>query len=215
MCPRTASQLQTLTEFLHACKPTVFTLDAVSGTWRRKPGKAWRRQKCCQNVASLTHMVSGSMWRRRTWRQNVASLARQGATWRRRMWRSNMASHPYVTSPDVVSERGVTYSRGIKEPRGVARCGAKRAVREPCGVAGVVSERIVTCLRGVRQPRSIGGCGIKTWRRLHAASPGHLLPPCVTCSGRVKWQWRGSVTLTWCDTRQKTASILSWNRRAT
>ena len=114
-------------------------------TWRE--GASWHRQLWRQNVASLAHLASGSQVappdvapkRGVTCPRGVREI--QGARWRFQMWRQNVASlayvasgsqvaslelyqgsrhWPHLASENVASERGVTCSHGVKEPRGAA-----------------------------------------------------------------------------------------------
>ena len=67
----------------------------LAHVWRRLP--MWRQE---------------AMWCCRMWCQNVASLA-------------HLASGGQFASPDVASTRGVICAPGVRQPVGVARCGAK------------------------------------------------------------------------------------------
>ena len=112
-------------------------------------------------MASLAHVASGSQvaspsvrrhlprWRGWTWRQNVASLA-------------HVASGSQVAWPDVASKRGVTCSRGVREPN------TSPDVASKCGVICPrrASKRGVTGPRGVREPGGVAGRGVKMWRQL-------------------------------------------------
>ena len=93
----------------------------------------------------------GARWRRRTWRQNVASLAyvASGSHVRSPELCQRSREWPHLASQNVASKCGVTCSRGVREPRGVAGRGVKTWRQAP---SIYVASQDVASKHGVTKP---------------------------------------------------------------
>ena len=120
------------------------------------PCPQWRRKRVVANPAPA--------WRRPKWSPNVVLLAHVLPT--------------HVVSPNVASKRGVTCSRGVRQPWGRqmwhqnvaslahAASGSQVALPEVASVARVASGSF-----------GVARCGIKAWRHLLTCcrEPGHVV----------------------------------------
>ena len=119
-------------------------------TWRH--GTRWRRQMSRQNVASGSQVAS----------PDVASTASRVYRARWRHWRQTRVHAIGLTwRQNVASKRGVTCSRGVREPRGVAG-------------------------RGVRRHRPTWGR--RMWRQKAQASRHVSSKMCLQSSGKTKYE---------------------------